>query len=75
MLETKPVTTFTSRQRRRRIKLELAMRILLLAVEALLAVSSVSGFVPAPFNVQPSQHRPTGLFATATEVITGTVKW
>ena len=51
------------------------MRILLLAVEALLAVSFVSGFVPAPFNVQPSQHRQTGLFATATEVITGTVKW
>ena len=58
------------------IQLKLAMRILLLAVEALLAVSLVSGFVPAPFNVQlSSQHRQTGLRATATEVITGTVKW
>ncbi|KAL7505041.1 hypothetical protein ACHAXN_002825 [Cyclotella atomus] len=51
------------------------MRVLF-AVQSLLAVSSVSGFIPAPFHlVQPSQHRSIELFATATEEITGTVKW
>jgi hypothetical protein len=51
------------------------MRVLLFAVQALLAVSLVSGFVPASVYVSPSQHRSPGLFATAAGEIAGTVKW
>jgi len=44
----------------------------------LLAVTSVAGFVSTPFRLNPSLHRSSDhlrLFSSATDDITGTVKW
>eukprot|EP00804_Cyclotella_cryptica_P031296 CCRYP_011107-RC/>CCRYP_011107-RC protein AED:0.18 eAED:0.40 QI:311/0.33/0.25/1/0.33/0.25/4/0/403 len=54
------------------------MRFTVFAVETLLAVTSVAGFVPTPFLLNPSLHRSFDLlrrFSAATDDITGTVKW